>query len=94
MFWRDIRNKFNISVKQLTDLTLPVITKAHSLTNTGNSHLIVPQTPSIYLLLTRLPLLFSMSLISTLYLQNYFSTLTSLSLVSLFIPLMPPIQNK
>ncbi len=44
-------------IKQLTALTLHVITKVHSLTNTGNSHLIVPPTPSIYLLLIRLLLL-------------------------------------
>ena len=37
-------------------LSLSVITKAPSLTNIGNSRLIAPPTPSIYLLLTRLPL--------------------------------------
>lgn len=43
------------SVQAQNPLSLPAITKAHSLTNIGNSRLIAPPTPSIYLLLTRLP---------------------------------------
>lgn len=43
------------SVRAQNPPSLPAITKAHSLTNIGNSRLIAPPTPSIYLLLTRLP---------------------------------------
>lgn len=58
-----------------TALTLTVITKDLSLTNTGNSHLIVPdsQFTSHSLPPPFLPLIYP------LYLQKSFSTLTSLS---------------
>lgn len=78
-------SSIDASVKNLTARihSVAVITKAHSLTNTGNSHLIVPPTPSIYLLLTRLPSLLQPFDLHTVFTKMIVHTDLSLSTFSI-----------